>query len=205
MPSVPSSSRLNEAGEIDYTCPHGHRVHGSAVEWRTNGKGHRYPNCRTCRQAYRRNYKRRPEVRAKKRALAEQKKAATQTGVTPIYSITGYEIPGSVYMANEKRSVPWNLLRPKAEASLAFDEFNEALKYTDVPCRGRSAEFTEYCDSRPAYSDDNEGRLPMPSAVEAAKLCGGCPLLDLCARYAELDRPDFGIHGGVRWLNGRPI
>lgn len=204
MPSVPSLLRRNESGEIDYVCPQNHRVYGETVEWRTNGKGNRYPNCRTCRQAYRRQYKKRPEVKAKKRAVQEQRKVA-QTGVPTVHSITGREIPFGEYMGTEKRSVPWNLLRPRAEASLAFDEFNEALKVTSVPCRGRAAEFTEYSDPRGAYADDNEGRLPMPGSEQARLMCRPCPLFDLCGDYAKLDKPDFGIHAGQRWLGGRVV
>jgi hypothetical protein len=108
-------------------------------------------------------------------------------------------------MGAEKKSVPWNLLRPRPEASLAFDEFNEAAKYTDTKCRGRAVEFTEYRDTRPAYVDDNEGRLPMPSAADARKMCAGCDVFELCEAYAELERPDFGIHGGIRWLGGKKL
>lgn len=198
-------THTNSAGEIDYRCPQNHRVHGSNIEMRTNGKGRSYPNCRTCRQAYRRSYRARPEVIAKKRAKAQER--VSQKNEHPvIYALSGAEISWENYMpSGEKRSAPWNLLRPKPEASLVFDEFHDALKLTDVPCRGRAAEFIDYADPRPAFAEDNEGRLPMPTADEARELCKSCPLIELCGAYAAVDRPDFGIFAGKRYVAGKVV
>lgn len=122
-----------------------------------------------------------------------------------MYDSRGIEFSLEEYLGLEKRSVPWNLLRPRAEASAAWDEFNEALKYTDVPCRGREVEFTEYRDPRPTRDDDPEGRLPMPSREHARRLCAGCPLFDACKTFAHLEKPDFGIWGSERWLGSKVV
>lgn len=189
----------NDAGEVDYHCPQNHHVYGDNILWRSNGSGTVTPACRECRRAYRAEHRKRPEVQAAERARYQRK----YPGPTA-YDTKGNAIPLEEYLGTEKRSVPWNLLRPSPEASAAFDEFHEALKYTDVPCRGREQEFTEFVDPRSAFADDNEGRLPMPTREQARRLCKGCPLFDECGTYARLERPDFGIHAGHRWV-GRKI
>lgn len=202
MSSTLADSRRNDQGEVDYRCPKNHRVHGDNVIWRQNGEGKKHPGCRECRRTYRVNYNSRPDIRKRDMIRKEQSRLST---VTPVYDTNGEIIPWETYLGIEKRSVPWNLLRPRAEASPAFDEFNEALKYTAVPCRGRAAEFTEYADPRASFADENEGRAPMPTRSIAAKLCAGCPLADLCKTYAHLDKPDFGIHAGERWVGGKVV
>lgn len=201
---MPQSKHRNADGEVDYHCPRGHHVHGQNVENRTNGKGHSYPNCRTCRQEYRRDYRNRPEVLAKKRAKRNER-LASRNKTVPVYALSGRQLSDEEYMGTkEKRSSPWNALRPRPEASLAFDEFNAALKFSDVPCRGRAAEYTEFQDPR-GWVDDNEGRLPMPSAGEARDLCKACPLAELCGAYAEADKPDFGVFNGQRWVGSKVL
>lgn len=210
MVTLTAEDRRNEQGEIDYFCPASHHVYGENVVWRSKGPNRpRYPGCRECRAIYKADYIRREDVKARYRqAAAEQRKQKLPVSE---YSDIDGESSGVVTaeesLGVEKRSVPWNLLRPRAEASNIFDEFNDALKYTDVPCRGRASEFTEYRDPRPSREDDaeREGRLPMPSHEQARLMCGGCELLSQCDAFARAEKPDFGIWGANRWLNGKVV
>lgn len=175
--------------EVDYLCPKSHRVHGDNIEWRKTSNGTPYPGCKECRNGHRLKY------RLKLRATRE-------------YNSIGDDSDSSLmedYLVAEKRSAPWNTLRPRTDAGEIFDEFNEQLKVTEVPCRGRELEFTEYADTRSAYDDENEGRLAPPTRSEARALCAGCPLFDLCGAFARAEKPDYGIWGGVRWQNGRAV
>lgn len=194
--------RRNERGEVDYLCPNDHRVHGDNVIWRQNGEGKKHPGCRECRRTYRANYLSREDVKARYAATADRRDLID---ATPVYDLNGNVIPWETYLGTEKRSVPWNLLRPRAEASPAFDEFNEALKVTVVPCRGREDEFTEYADPRPSRDEPDAALRPMPSAPQAEAMCSGCPLIDLCREYAHADKVDFGVWGGERWLGGKVV
>lgn len=202
MSNILADRRRNSNGEVDYECPKGHRVHGENVIWRQNGSGRKHPGCKKCRRDYRASYVSRPDVQAKNRLDAQRRRLEN---ATPVYDSNGNVIPWETYLGTEKRSVPWNLLRPRSEASAAFDEFNDSLKVTTVPCRGREAEFTEYCDPRPTRDEDTDGRYAMPSREHAKQMCAPCPLLELCKDYAHLDRPDFGIWGGQRWLGGKVV
>lgn len=202
MTHILADRRRNDNGEVDYQCPKGHHVHGDNVIWRQNGSGKKHPGCRECRRSYRANYKARPDIRHRDAVRAQQVRLKSGT---PVYDSNGDIIPWETYLGTEKRNVPWNLLRPRAEASRAFDEFNEALKYTNVRCRDHEAEYTEYADPRPAFADDNEGRPPMPTRSQAKAMCAGCPLLEQCGTYARLEKPDFGIHGGERYLGGKVV
>lgn len=197
-----AQGRRNELGEVDYRCSRDHRVYGENVEWRKNGKGKSHPGCRQCRREYVNRYSQRPDVKARAK---KYERIRPKISTAPAYNSRGEEIPLEEYLGAEKRSVPWNLLRPRPEASSVFDEFNEALKVTNVPCRGRAAEFTEYSDPRAAYASDNEGRAPMPTKSQATAMCASCPLLELCGDYAAIERPDFGVHAGNRWVNGKVV
>lgn len=202
MTNILAERRRNDSGEVDYHCPKNHHVYGENVIWRQNGEGKKHPGCRECRRTYRQNYASSPQVRRREALKSDRVSLAD---ATPVYDSNGEVIPWETYLGMEKRNVPWNLLRPRAEASRAFDEFNDALKLTVVKCRDREAEFTEYADPRVAFADDNEGRIPMPTRSQAAAMCAGCPLFDLCKTYAHLDKPDFGIHAGERWVGGKIV
>lgn len=107
-------------------------------------------------------------------------------------------------MAAEKKN-PLAHLNVKPDAERAWDRFNKALEEArltgeNVPnCQDRPAEFVD-------YDEDN-----LPTADEAYRLCHGdentpkCPLLELCAVYAEQERPAWGVHGGEAWAYGEPV
>lgn len=202
MSNTTTDRRRNEAGEVDYHCPNGHHVTRDNVAWRVNGSGSKTPSCRECKRIYRADFKKKQTTKdADRRRYQARKRKST----SPVYDSMGNAIPLEEYLGAEKRNVPWNLLRPSPAASGVFDEFHEALTYTDVPCRGNWQAYTEYQDPRPAYADDNEGRPAMPGREQARKMCADCPLLMQCGAYALVDKPDIGIWGGMRFLNGKVV
>ena len=202
MSSILADRRRNEQGEVDYYCPKNHHVYGDNIVWRENGKGKKHPGCKECRRKYRQGYFSRDDVRERYSMEAERKALAN---VAPVYDSNGNVIPWETYLGMEKRSVPWNLLRPRAEASAQFDDFNEALKITPVPCRGRADEFTEYTDPRPGRDEEDRIHRPMPGREQARLMCEPCPLLEMCRDYAHADRMEFGIWAGERWLGGKVV
>lgn len=101
-------------------------------------------------------------------------------------------------LAAEKKN-PFKYLHVKPDAEKAWERFDKALRLAaetgeNVPnCQGRSAEFVDY--------DDDD----LPTAEDAYRMCYGCPLIELCANYAEQERPAWGVHGGVVWINGEAL
>ena len=74
------------------------------------------------------------------------------------------------------------------------DALDLAHRDTGAPqpaCRWRPEEFVDYADDA------------IPSEVEAAGLCGGCPLLELCLENARRTKPGWGVLGGIAWVYGR--
>jgi hypothetical protein len=83
-------------------------------------------------------------------------------------------------------------------------EFAEALALAHADenapqpaCHGRTWDFVDYQTT--------------PDRAAARKLCAGtspsdprrCPLLDVCKPSALQERPDWGVQGGIAWVNGR--
>lgn len=44
----------------------------------------------------------------------------------------------------------------------------------------------------------------VPTEEQAAALCAGCPMLELCREYAETIKPHATVMAGVAWDRGRP-
>lgn len=103
-----------------------------------------------------------------------------------------------VLMAAEKKN-PFKHLHVKPDAEKAWERFDKALRLAtetgeNVPnCQGRSAEFVDY--------DDDD----LPTAEDAYMMCYGCPLIELCANYAEQERPAWGVHAGEVWISGEIV
>ena len=101
-------------------------------------------------------------------------------------------------MAKDESKKPWKYLQVKPEAEKAWDRFSAALE--EARNTGKNL---PNCEDNPGpymdYDDDNP-----PTPEEAYELCYGCPLLELCSVYAELDRPAHGIWGGDVWEFGEP-
>lgn len=83
-------------------------------------------------------------------------------------------------------------------------EFDEAL---DAARRSKKAPQPK-CDGQPMVYVDY---TTPPSAEIARELCAGagpkdparCKLYDLCRASALAERPDWGVRGGIVWVNGR--
>ena len=55
---------------------------------------------------------------------------------------------------------------------------------------------TAMIDTAPACQGDDRFTDDDQATAELAPICRACPLYDLCATYAELDRPTGGIWAG---------
>ena len=58
---------------------------------------------------------------------------------------------------------------------------------------------TAMIDTAPACQGDDRFTDDDQVISELAPICRACPLYDLCATYAELDRPTGGIWAGKRY------
>jgi hypothetical protein len=59
-------------------------------------------------------------------------------------------------------------------------------------------------DTDPACQDDDRFILDDQPAESLAYLCNACPLLEACAKYADLERPKAGIWAGKRYRTNQP-
>jgi hypothetical protein len=110
--------------------------------------------------------------------------------------------PMAVHSGNGKNA-PWNLYKVKPEAREAWEEFQFALDETRTPCYRNSDAYDGYDD--PRYEDERKPDHPMPTPVQAAALCADCPVRMLCGRFAYMEKPDFGVWGGMVFLSGRAL
>lgn len=69
-----------------------------------------------------------------------------------------------------------------SRTSEAYERLTVTMLTVDPACNG---------DDR--FTDDDQ------VISELAPICRGCPLLDLCRTFAELDRPKAGIWAGKRY------
>jgi hypothetical protein len=74
-----------------------------------------------------------------------------------------------------------------SRASEAYKKLTFAMAATDPACKN---------DER--FMDDDT------SAEAVAFTCRSCPLFDLCATYAEIERPKAGIWAGKRYRTNQP-
>lgn len=103
------------------------------------------------------------------------------------------------YVAKDESKKPWKYLQIKPEARAAWDRFDSALEKAR-----NTGEGVPNCDGKPElYSDYPEDA--MPTGDEAFDLCYGCPLMEQCATFAELERPAYGIWAGDRWVAGDTV
>ena len=58
-------------------------------------------------------------------------------------------------------------------------------------------------DTAPACQDDDRFILDDQPAHTLAYVCRACPVFDLCAEYAGLERPKAGIWAGVRYRTNK--
>ena len=102
-------------------------------------------------------------------------------------------------LAKDESKKPWSYLRVKPSAEKSWERFNAALEKARV-----TGLKTPKCQNNPArYSDYDDD--DMPTAVEAEMACAGCPLLLLCAEYANAEKPAWGVWAGKRWAYGEVV
>jgi hypothetical protein len=126
-----------------------------------------------------------PDFRAEQRA--KQEKRAAQDILEAVER-----------MAKDESKKPWKYLQVKPQAEKAWDRFSAALEEAR-----NTGEGLPNCEDNPGpymdYDDDNP-----PTPEQAYELCYECPLLELCAAYAEQERPAWGVWAETVWLAGEP-
>ena len=117
------------------------------------------------------------------------------SGARLLKRIIADEAEGDMAHKNDERpSAPWNYLRPKPEAQEKQEALNAAIDELD--------ERTRCYDTPDAYMDYEEENAP--TVVEAALMCDGCPVLDLCRGYAVASK-DRGVWGGIRVTDNKKL
>jgi len=82
-------------------------------------------------------------------------------------------------------------LNVKKGAERAWDRFDRALA-----AASETGVNKPNCEGKPGlYSDYDEDSIP--TEEQAYALCFGCPLLALCASYAEQEQPKWGVWAGT--------
>jgi len=97
------------------------------------------------------------------------------------------------------KKAPLKHLHVKPGAERAWDRFNRALREAS-----ETGENLPNCHGKPElYSDYDDDSIPTPE--EAYELCADCPLLSLCASFAEEERPAWGVWSSEVWIDGEPV
>lgn len=105
---------------------------------------------------------------------------------------------------DDKPSAPWNRLKPNERAAPVWAKLVEEISYYRTPCFEKPDQFTDYDDPRFPDEHDPDNPRPMPTKVQAAQMCSGCPLLgNLCGEYAEAQKEDWGVWDGAVFIGGR--
>jgi hypothetical protein len=76
-------------------------------------------------------------------------------------------------------------------AGQASQALEEAFERARAKCYGDPARYMDY----------EEGCEPI--AIDAYRLCEGCPLLAECGRFAAAYRPPMGVWAGEVWIDGK--
>ena len=126
-------------------------------------------------------------------------KGWTAEGLSSDYAEKIMQRAEAEYVSKDESKRPWKYLQIRPEARAAWDRFNTALEGAR-----NTGESVPNCDGKPGlYSDYTED--DMPTGDEAFDLCYGCPLLGMCATFAELERPAWGVWAGDRWNMGETV
>ena len=84
-----------------------------------------------------------------------------------------------------------NYLKLSKRAGQASQALEDAFDRARAKCYGNPRRYMDY----------EEGREP--SAIDAYKLCEGCPLMVECGRFAAAYRPPLGVWAGEVWVDGK--
>lgn len=74
----------------------------------------------------------------------------------------------------------------------AHELLDRTANHLQPKCKGQPEKYTDYTGES------------IPTDVEAAKLCAGCPLLAPCGNAAAARREGWGVWGGQVWVYGEP-
>lgn len=94
---------------------------------------------------------------------------------------------------NGEIAVPEPVKPDNAEMAKAIKSFDKAASYGMGLCRDKESEWTDYTWRN------------APSIEEAAEMCNGCPMRDICANSALATKPGWGVWGGQAWYLGAPV
>lgn len=203
---VCSTSMPIEASTKLDACSRGHiYVEGSYSLQLHRKTGRTYRRCKQCnRESHRRNpateeslARRRLRDGAHRSTVTElrERHQMNQNDARLLKRIIADEAEGDMAHKNDERpSAPWNYLRPKGDAQEKLDALNKAIDAMDerTRCFNNPEDYSDYDEERP------------PTVVEAAMLCAGCPVLDLCRDYAVASK-DRGVWGGIRVTDNKKL
>lgn len=181
--------------EIGGVCLNGHELTGDTIYWREK-RGSKYIACLPCkRDRAKRSYEKNKLVRVRNREAEYRARGMSQNDARLLKRIIADEAEGDMAHKNDERpSAPWNYLRPKPEAQEKLEALNAAIDELDERTRCYASP-QDYMD----YEEENS-----PTVVEAALMCDGCPVLDLCRDYAVASK-DRGVWGGIRVTDGKKL
>jgi Transcription factor WhiB len=86
-----------------------------------------------------------------------------------------------------------NYLKLTKRQQVAMTPLEVALDNKTPNCKNNPGEYID-------YHEDYE-----PTAQRAYEMCGGCPMLVECARFANAYRPPIGVWGGQVWREGKVV
>lgn len=102
-------------------------------------------------------------------------------------TIRGYRVHSSDDTPVTKQSTDY--LRPKKGSQHPLENLYAGRDELGSNCVGREDEFVDYEEP--------------PTDEQAAALCASCPVFDLCAAYAKVGHPAWGVWGGK--VHGRDL
>lgn len=84
---------------------------------------------------------------------------------------------------------PTDYLKPKKGSGHPLEDLHKGALRDGSNCLGREDEWIDYEEP--------------PTDAKAASMCYGCPVFDLCKRYAETGHPAWGVWAGE--VHGRSL
>lgn len=182
-------------------CLKGHELTEQTIGWRKGKKvGEKYAFCRTCKRVSQKAYQAtapKSRERARDRYQANQNRARLEAAIMAEDSEALLVSKAMKYQ--NSRVAPHNYLAAKAPEE--FKGLNDALDTSRGNCFV-GTEWTNYDD--PRFPDEATG-VPMPTSEQAAEMCVSCPVLEMCAAWADKEKPAWGVVGGDVWLDGKIV
>lgn len=174
--------------QIGDFCSKGHKIIGDNVLYVKRKTVEDGINCKICvRASQKANYEKKkndPHYKARMEAAGrrrdEKKRAERYDKILAIELENGFQgkYTGLKYLNLNKR------------AQKAWEPLVEAFDKTRSFCFELPHIYVDYPENHP------------PTAVEAFKMCHGCPMLVECGRFANAFKPAIGVWAGEVWENG---